>query len=349
MGRQVQPYLTEVLAYGPETKTGTSSVTDISEERMVMEAPLVALPAFEDALQITVGGDEGTDMRFFLVYEDGDAYRIVTIEGEGSFEDGDEAQEGAAQSAPVTISYFQSVSILKSERTISVASDGAGGQTTTTLDFDPTSLAVLALPVDSGWGNALLGDFAYAFEATCDGLECGQTAPVEPDAPVDDYAQARDVNVHAVTIGGDALPYAYPSVDSGFGLGGTEFWQKWSGGHNPTYSYGEGTEAGRKCMLASAIRFEAIMSDPPESMVRLREETNWSGRFFNWNDDFSMSPGQDARGAVLWAWRTGLIKWISQTGRDGTCYLPTLDIVERAASNCLSADGGDGEIQGCQG
>ncbi len=350
MGRQVQPYLTEVVEYGPETKSGKSTVTDISEERMVMEAPLVALPEYEESVQITVRGDEGTDMRFFLVYESGGSYRIATVRGQGSFEDGDEAQDGMDQNAgEVETSYFQSVSILKSEGTISVASDDAGGQTTTDLDFDASKLLVLALPVDSGWGNALLGDFNYTFEATCDGIECGETAPVEPIEPVDDYAQARDVNLEEVTVGGDAIAYAYPSVDSGFGLGGTEFWQKWAGGHNPTYSYSEGTEAGRKCMLASAIRFEAIMADPPESMVRLREETNWSGRFFNWNDDFSQSSGQDARGAVLWAWRTGLIKWISQTGADGSCHLPTLEMVESLAKNCLEiAANADGEIKGCR-
>lgn len=166
--------------------------------------------------------------------------------------------------------------------------------------------------------------------------------------PVDDYAQARDVNEEAVTIGGAAIEYRSVSVESGFGMGGTEFWQKWAGGHSPTFSYGEGSEAGRKCMRASAIRFEAIMADPPESMVTLRDETNWSGRFFNRNDDFS-EGNSSASGAVLRAWKTGLIKWISQTGSDGTCYLPTLDIVERAAAACLAHGGNDREIQGCQG
>ena len=353
MGRQVHPYFTEIVAYDAENKSGKSTVTDISDERMVVEAPLVELPDTEDALQISIGGEGDNDMRFFLVYSPAgeDSLRIVTVQGRGEFEDGDEPQDGQAQDAgEVTISYFKEVSILKSENSISIASDEAGGQTTTTLDFDASNATfyVLALNIDSGLGNDLVGDFAYTYEAKCDGYECGQTPPVDPDVPVDDYAQARDVNLEAVTIGGDALPYDYPSVDGGFGLGGTEFWQKWPGGHNPTYSYNEGTEAGRKCMLASAIRFEAIMSNPPPAMVELKDNTNWSGRFFNWNDDFS-EGSSSARGAVLWAWRTGLIKWISQTDRDGTCYLPTLEIVERAAAACLARGEGDGEIQGCQG
>ena len=85
-------------------------------------------------------------------------------------------------------------------------------------------------------------------------------------------------------------------------------------------------------------------------MLELKENTNWSGRFFNWNDDYS-DPAANGRprGAVLWAWRTGLVKWISQTGADGTCYLPTLSMVERAAANCLrKGESNDGEIEGCQ-
>jgi|GEM_PF-4376738 len=350
-GREVKPYLTEVQDYGADTKTGKSTVVSLDDDVMTVEAPLVFMPAFDDTLQITISGDEQTDMRFFLVYDDGGTYRIATVEGAGEFEDGDEPNDGATQTDDtVNITHFQTVSINKTEGTISVASDGAGGQTTTDLNFDTSSVSVLALPVDSGEGNSLVGDFAYTFDAQCDGYECGEEAPVDPDVPVDDYAQARDVDLLQVTIGGDVIPYEYPSVDTGFGLGGTEFWQKWSGGHNPTYSYNEGTEAGRKCMLASAIRFEAIMSDPPEAMIRLKDETNWSGRFFNWNDDYSESPGQDARYAVLWAWRTGLIKWISQTAQDGTCYLPTRDIVESAAEACLARGASsDGEIEGCQG
>lgn len=349
-GRAVEPYLTELVTYGQDTKSGTSTVTDISEERMVMEAPLVQVQDFEETLQLTVSGDESTEMRFFLARSNGDSWSIVTVEGESTFEDGDEPDGGEAVSAPVLVTYFQSVSIDKAENTISIGSDSSGGQTTSRLDFavEGTTFAVLALTTDSGEGNSLVGEYSYKFDAQCDGIECGEEAPVDPDVPVDDYAQARDVNQESVTIGGPAIEYSYPSVDSGFGLGGTEFWQKWAGGHNPTYSYGEGSEAGRKCMRASAIRFEAIMADPPASMVTLRDETNWSGRFFNWNDDFS-EGNDDARGAVLWAWKTGLIKWISQTDSDGTCHLPTLEIVERAAAACLARGGDDGEIEGCQG
>ena len=167
----------------------------------------------------------------------------------------------------------------------------------------------------------------------------------------DIYADARDVTKSKIAFpAGTVAPtqYDYPQA-TGFNLGGTEFWQKWSGGHNPTYSFSEGTDAGRLCMQASAIRFEAIMADAPAELVKLDADTNWSGSFFNWNDDFS-GPGAygDASGPRLWAWRTGLVKWISQTAKDGSCLLPTRDLVIQAAKACLErAQGAMGEIQGC--
>lgn len=168
--------------------------------------------------------------------------------------------------------------------------------------------------------------------------------------PPDPYALARDVDVHHVTFAEDApFPESYdrPSADL-FYLSGTEFWQKWSGGHNPTYSFSEGTDFGRRCMQASAIRFETLMADPPAEIVALKDNSNWSGSFFNWNDDYAQADWGDASGARLWAWRTGLIKWISQTARDGSCYLPTRDLLVRAAESCLAyAESDDGEIQGC--
>jgi hypothetical protein len=162
----------------------------------------------------------------------------------------------------------------------------------------------------------------------------------------DPFADARDVTkAHVAFPAGTAAPtsYQYPQ-GNGFSLGGTEFWQKWSGGHNPTYSFSEGTDAGRLCMQASAIRFEEIMKDPPAELVKLRDETNWSGSFFNWNDDYSKSDLGDGSAARLWAWRTSLIKWISQTKKDGSCLLPTRELVIKAATSCLARGA---EIQGC--
>lgn len=174
----------------------------------------------------------------------------------------------------------------------------------------------------------------------------------EPEPVVDPFAEAYDVEKALIYIDEEltAPSYAYPPTMGSFRLSGTEFWQKWEDGLNPTYSYNAGTNAGQKCMYASAIRFQAIMAEPPQSLVDLVEQTNWSGSFFNWNDDFSHETSyQRPRGAALWAWRTSLIKWISQTGKDGACHLPTRALVDRAAQACLTTGAStEGEIQGCQ-
>lgn len=177
--------------------------------------------------------------------------------------------------------------------------------------------------------------------------------PAESDSveEADPWAPALDVTLHKVVFDESlkAPNYQYPSTGTGFNLGGTEFWQKWPGGENPTYSFLDGTEYGRRCMLASAKRFQAIMSEPSEALKNLKLSSNWSGSFFNWNDDYSLSDWGDGSSARLWAWRTTLIKWISQTNKDGSCYLPTLEMVEKMVENCQSrADSNGGEIVGCK-
>ncbi len=196
-------------------------------------------------------------------------------------------------------------------------------------------------------------DVPYVGNAAFDGL-IKAVAGMDCSAGVDIYKDARDVTKPTITFpAGTVAPtdYEYPDGgDTGFDLGGTEFWQKWSGGHNPTYSFEEGTDAGRLCMQASAIRFTEMMKNPPTELVRLMEASNWDGSFFNWNDDFSNpSAFGNASGARLWAWQTYLIKWISQTGKDGVCHLPTRDMVIRAATNCQGfSDRNNMEIQGCR-
>ena len=190
------------------------------------------------------------------------------------------------------------------------------------------------------YSSPTTGDFGL--DGTCTGCE-------QEVVGTDIYADARNVDLEMIILDEQADPGSYqrPSSFNGFGLGGTEFWQKWPGGENPTYSYGDGSDAGKKCMNASAIRFNAIMEFAPAELSQLLADSKWGGRFFNWNDDYSMGSS-DARGARLWWWRTGLGKWISQTGKDGKCFLPTLEMVQRAADNCLAdSSSREGEIQGC--
>lgn len=183
-----------------------------------------------------------------------------------------------------------------------------------------------------------------------DESEHGQLAG-KADGVLAGFEDAADVTKSVIVIAEDTPVPSYQRAqgDHGFSLGGTEFWQKWSGGKNPTYSYSDGTDAGRKCMQASAIRFQAIMADPPATYTYARENTSWSGSHFNWNDDYSHEAASgSARGATLWAWRTGLMKFISQTGKNGKCYLVTRAQVEAAGVVCaITGEQNDGETKGC--
>lgn len=133
-------------------------------------------------------------------------------------------------------------------------------------------------------------------------------------------------------------------------LYGVDWFQKWPGGVNADHGWDNGTEYGKRCMWAAVLRFEAIMKDPPaELKAFLAEYTKWSGSFYNWVDDYSKPESYgDASGARLWAWRTGLSKWISAAAKDGSCYLPTRQMVIDYAKACKDhAADNNGEMQGC--
>jgi len=174
---------------------------------------------------------------------------------------------------------------------------------------------------------------------------CAEALADSPWAPV------YDLELEHVDLGDDLRsPENYPRPRvAKFGMGGSEYWQKWPGGKGPLFGYPGGTEQGRRCMAAAALRFQLLLADPPESMLKLKEDSRWSGSFFNWVDDYSNENSWgNASGARLWAWRTGLIKFISQTDADGTCYLPTRSMMEALAEDCLArAESSDGNIQGC--
>jgi hypothetical protein len=175
-------------------------------------------------------------------------------------------------------------------------------------------------------------------------------------------ADAASVDIEEVKV---VLPRAARAPKSavnsfrsakGPALGGVDWFQKWSGGVSSDHNWDKGTEFGKRCMAASTARFEAIMKDAPEELVVFLEQYKaWGGSFYNWVDDYS---GPDAFGDAsnprLWAWRTGLTKWIAQTAKDGTCLLPTRKMVVEYVAVCRSKLSEDpenpgmlkGEIQG---
>ncbi len=143
--------------------------------------------------------------------------------------------------------------------------------------------------------------------------------------------------------------HLFPGVTS-FNMNGWEWWQQWPGGHDGALFEAElATDAGLKCSVASALRFAAVIKGAPIEIWTLLDETNWEGRFYNWNDDYSHPASiGNGDGPELWAWQTHLIKWISKTNKDGSCYLPTRTLLEKALKACIAKGAANfGEIKDC--
>ena len=166
---------------------------------------------------------------------------------------------------------------------------------------------------------------------------------------------SADVNVSKVSFSSRSKsPVASPSSgarNETASLYGVDWFQQWPGGLNADHGWENGTELGKRCMWAAVFRFEAIMKDAPAELKTFRAEySRWSGGFYNWVDDYSSPESDgDASGARLWSWRTGLSKWISAAAKDGSCFLPTKQMVIDYAKACKEhAASNDGEMQGCQ-
>lgn len=204
----------------------------------------------------------------------------------------------------------------------------------------------------------LQSEFAADAGVTCStSLECGagevcidgscQTEGTDP------WALAKDVNLHHVEFT-DATPipesFSRPEGISPVSLSSPEWWQRWSGGATQSFTWSAGTDYGKRCGQASAIRLQAIYetAEGRAAFDALREGSGWRGTMYNWTEDISMGGRASFSPATMWAWRTSAIKWINVVHPDGSCDLPTLELVQRYSETCLEqAARSDGEIQGC--
>ena len=90
-------------------------------------------------------------------------------------------------------------------------------------------------------------------------------------------------------------------------------------------------------MAEAHARLRKILEDPPQALLDLREKHGVRS-FFNWNNDYT-GAARDAMAyrRDLWLYRSSLIKWISETNRDGRCVLPDRAALERFAKRCLDS------------
>lgn len=156
----------------------------------------------------------------------------------------------------------------------------------------------------------------------------------------DDAQTGEDANLTTVPpSGSEALPEE--TFINGFSIGGEEYWPYKE--PEPIYpdkvlwGFDSGSDPARKCMADSIRALADILQDPPQSLLELREKHGIDS-FFMWNNDYTGAP-RDGMGRFrrIWLYERSLIKWISETNKDGTCGIMTRDDLDRFATRCLTA------------
>lgn len=163
------------------------------------------------------------------------------------------------------------------------------------------------------------------------------TALASGCSSADESEVAEDANLTSVRPTDETRPEE--SYINGFSIGGEEFWPYKEA--EPIYpnkvqwGFEAGSEPARKCMAEGMRALARILQDPPQSLLQLREKHGIDS-FFQWNNDYTGAP-RDGMGRFrrIWLYESSLIKWISETNKDGTCMIQTKEDLDRFATRCL--------------
>lgn len=155
----------------------------------------------------------------------------------------------------------------------------------------------------------------------------------EPDVAADDYTLYQPAEVEN---------RADDRFVNGFSLGGQEYWPYKEA--PPLYpqkirwGFSAGSPQAQKCMAKAERDLEAILENPPAELLALKQQASITS-FFSWNNDYTgaardgMAPAGFRR---IWLYKGGLIKWISETNRDGSCLIPDRNDLRSFAQDCLN-------------
>jgi hypothetical protein len=243
--------------------------------------------------------------------------------------------------------------------TVLYLSDADANELAVDDDGGPDRLSLLEAELEAGsyvvsvlgYDDAETG--AFTLVGRCAGEGCGGD-PEPPVDPEDPWAPAKDITRMRVTFDDRTpIPESFTRADgiSPLSLSSPEWWQRWSGGATQSFSWDAGTDYGKRCGQASAIRLQAIWESDEgrAAFTALLDGSGWGGTMYNWTEDVSQGGHPVFSPATMWAWRTGAVKWINVVHPDGSCDLPTLDLVQRFSETCLAqAARDDGAIQGCR-
>jgi hypothetical protein len=139
-----------------------------------------------------------------------------------------------------------------------------------------------------------------------------------------------------------------PNIDASTGaesddssLFGIDWYQKWGGGKSAAHVWQNGSDFGKRCAWASVARYELLLKSDPTALAALRTaQPKWDGNFTNWNDDYAGKSADgkaaigDAKEALIKTTGSGNAKWVSATAKDGSCYLPTMKMLQSFIAEC---------------
>lgn len=178
-----------------------------------------------------------------------------------------------------------------------------------------------------------------ACPASCDSPSEKSWKICNPPAAAPDPAKVPPVEkIGAFSIGNfEYWPYKFPNPYPDNTICGFNGEQE-CGWNGP--AKGPPPEAAKKCMFEARKVLVDILKNPPPELVALKSKRGVF-KFWNWNNDMTDAPAKRvASSRYLWLYDGtrgdgGLIKWISETERDGTCHLPTRESLVKFASNCV--------------
>ncbi len=167
--------------------------------------------------------------------------------------------------------------------------------------------------------------------------EAGWQVCTPKDAPADVPASQK---VGKYQIGNfEYWPYSHPNPYPNYTICGYNGEQE-CGWNGP--AKGPPPDAARRCMAeARAVLEDILKNDVPPELDELRTKQGVF-KFWNWNNDMTGAPeGRKATSRDLWLYDGargdgGLIKWISETERDGSCHLPTRADLVTFAKACIT-------------
>ena len=166
-------------------------------------------------------------------------------------------------------------------------------------------------------------------------------------------AATADIEKYDISVKDIAVPqrdaYTGISLASGYRTSGLDWFKSPKASYPDNKRWDQGSEIGKKCQWASIFRFEAIFKTPPAEAEEMKRASTWSGNFWSWTDDYAAGNQSIQNPTPVYAWSSGLWKWIGSSGKGDVCRLPTRAMVIGLMKACKQhAEANNRDAKGCR-